>query len=88
MSQTSITIANRISVKIDNYLLDAFSFQKHKSTYLENKTAINTTIKALSEKHKTTKVRDIKMLIISEILSKEDKKKLLFLYEKEITKFN
>lgn len=85
--KTSIGLVNRVNIQMDDFYLDAYSFQKYKTPYFDNKTKINAEIKALSEDNQTTKVRDIKMLMLSEMLSEKNKRDFLFLHQRKITKF-
>ena len=88
MSKTiSVALANRFNIKLEESLLDSYSLKKYNTLYEESKTDVNKDIKSLSEKYNTITVRDIKMLIIAEILPTKNKKQLLDKHKKEITKF-
>lgn len=68
-----IKLKDNIGIKIDSLYLDAYSLKKYKNLYKDSKTQVNKDIKNLSERYKTTFVKDIKMLIISELLNKKEK---------------
>lgn len=85
----SVGIAKRINIKLEHFLLNTYSIKKYKTLYEESKTQVNKDIKLFSEKYQTTKVKDIKMLMMFELLdNKKDKQVLLELHQKEITKFD
>lgn len=84
----SVSLANRFNIKLDEFYLDAYALKKYKTTYEESKTKVNADIKKLSEDFKTIKVRDIKMLLISELLPRKESDELKSLHVKEITKFD
>ena len=88
MSKTiSVALANRFNIKLEESLLDSYSLKKYNTLYEESKTNVNRDIKSLSEKYSTITVRDIKMLIVAEMLPSKNKKQLLDKHKKEITKF-
>ena len=88
MSKTiSVALANRFNIKLEESLLDSYSLKKYNTLYEESKTNVNKDIKSLSEKYNTITVRDIKMLIIAEMLPSKNKKQLLDKHKKEITEF-
>ena len=88
MSKTiSVALVNRFNIKLEESLLDSYSLKKYNTLYEESKTNVNKDIKSLSEKYNTITVRDIKMLIIAEMLPNKNKKQLLDKHKKEITKF-
>ena len=64
----SVALANRFNIKLEESLLDSYSLKKYNTLYKESKTDVNKDIKSLSEKYNTITVRDIKMLIIAEML--------------------
>ena len=85
MSKTiSVALANRFNIKLEESLLDSYSLKKYNTLYEESKTNVNKDIKSLSEKYNTITVRDIKMLIIAEMLPNKNKKQLLDKHKKEI----
>lgn len=83
----SIALAKRFNIKLEESLLDSYSLKKYNTFYKESKTEVNADIKVLSEKYHTRTVRDIKMLIVAEMLPIKNKKQLLDKHKKEITEF-
>lgn len=65
----SISLMNRMTIKIDEFYLDAYSIHKYQTFYLESKTKVRADIKQLSEKYKVTDVRSIKILLFEAILT-------------------
>lgn len=75
MKSYSITLARKNdNKKFPESTLDAYSLKKYKSLYKENKTKVNTDLKALSVKYKTVVPKDITMLLLAEMLPTKDKK--------------
>jgi hypothetical protein len=84
----SIPLANRFNIKFDEFYLNAYSLKKYKTPYQDSKSKVNADIKKLSEQYKTVKMRDMKMLLLSELLPKKENQMLKSLHVKEITKFD
>lgn len=70
----------KMPVKFNNYLLDAYALKKHGKLYEYVKSEVNEDIRAMSEKHKTHKVSDMKFFIISELLPNKTKKEIMAKY--------
>ncbi len=83
--KTSILLQNKVSTKIDTYLLDSYALKKYKKLYSEVKLQVNQDIKNLSKDHNTVTLKDIRYLITLELLTKEQKSILSNEYNGYIT---
>ncbi len=80
MYKTSIKLDNNSVTKIDTYLLDALALKRYKKPYAEVMKQVNKDVRNLSNIYNTYTVKDIRFLLILELLSPKDKHELSILY--------
>lgn len=87
-TQYSVKIANRLSIKLELFYLNSYSLAKYKTLYLDNQKKVNRDLLKFSVKYRTTKVKDIKKLLISNLLPNEERKCFLSSYRLNFTEFD
>ncbi|RLD47230.1 MAG: hypothetical protein DRI86_00865 [Bacteroidetes bacterium] len=77
---TKITIQKRIRLNIENYFLDAYALKKYKKPYEDcvdnGRNKVLDDINKLTKDMDVTKIGEVRLLIISELLGGESKKKI------------
>lgn len=81
----SIKLSGNISIKLEEDLLDIYAVKKFDTPYASAKKKVNSDLQKLSREYNTTAVKDIRFLIMLNLLPKQKKEAILSLYSDRFT---